>query len=56
MPQVRYKWWFTDEPQGYTNGRGERELYQTMYGDLPANYYGRLYRQFWGDTFPTWIE
>jgi RHS repeat-associated protein len=56
VPQVQHKWRFTGEPQGYTNGRGERELYTTLYGSLPANYYGRLYRQFWGDTQPTWIE
>ncbi len=56
MPQVQYRWWFTGEPQGYTNGRGEQQLYTTMYGSLPANYYGRLYKRQWGDAFPTHLE
>jgi hypothetical protein len=58
VSQVRRNWRFTGAlpPDGYTNGRGERELYAAMYGEVPANFYGRLYEQQWGTVSKTKLE
>ena len=58
VSQVRRNWRFTGAlpPDGYTNGRGERELYAAMYGEVPANFYGRMYKQQWGTVSKTKLE
>jgi len=56
VPQAKKDWLFGDDSNGYTNGRNERDLYAAMYGEVPANLYGRLHEQLWGTVSKTKLE
>jgi hypothetical protein len=56
VSQAKKAWLFGDDSNGYTNGRNERDLYAAMYGEVPANLYGRLREQLWGTVSKTKLE
>ncbi|MER3402967.1 MAG: hypothetical protein C4337_06635, partial [Armatimonadota bacterium] len=56
VPQVVQQWEFSEQPPHGDRNRSrnlERELYASIYGEVPANCWGRLFRRQWGDAFAT---